>query len=58
MKSMIQAVNLIKSVTTNTRVLRCRNSGSEEFEIDQRDVVPGDIVAVTSRLLHSSFSPF
>ncbi|KAG2132602.1 Mg-transporting ATPase [Suillus cothurnatus] len=48
MKSMIQAVNLIKSVTTNTRVLRCRNSGSEEFEIDQRDVVPGDIVAVTS----------
>jgi Mg2+-importing ATPase len=55
---MIQAVNLIKSVTTNTRVLRCRNSGSEEFEIDQRDVVPGDIVAVTSRLLHSSFSPF
>lgn len=48
LKSMIQAVNLIKSVTTNTRVLRCRNSGSEEFEIDQRDVVPGDIVAVTS----------
>ncbi|KAG0700830.1 Mg-transporting ATPase [Suillus ampliporus] len=48
MKSMIQAVNLIKSVTTNTRVLRSRSSGSEELEIDQRHVVPGDIVAVTS----------
>lgn len=48
LKSMIQAVNLIKSVTTNTRVLRYRNSGSEELEIDQRNVVPGDIIAVTS----------
>ncbi|KAG1752865.1 E1-E2 ATPase-domain-containing protein [Suillus lakei] len=47
-KSMIQAVNLIKSVTTNTRVLRYRSSGSEELEIDQRNVVPGDIIAVTS----------
>lgn len=48
LKSMVQAVNLIKSVTTNTRVLRYRNSGSEEVEIDQRNVVPGDIIAVTS----------
>ncbi|KIK46770.1 hypothetical protein CY34DRAFT_800114 [Suillus luteus UH-Slu-Lm8-n1] len=48
LKSMIQAVNLIKSVTTNTRVLRYRASGPEELEIDQRDVVPGDIIAVTS----------
>ncbi|KAG2043361.1 Mg-transporting ATPase [Suillus americanus] len=48
LKSMIQAVNLIKSVTTNTRVLRYRSSGSEELEIDQRNVVPGDIIAVTS----------
>ncbi|KAG1751439.1 Mg-transporting ATPase [Suillus paluster] len=48
LKSMIQAVNLIKSVTTNTRVLRSRGSSSEELEIDQRHVVPGDIIAVTS----------
>ncbi|KAG2342843.1 Mg-transporting ATPase [Suillus weaverae] len=48
LKSMIQAVNLIKSVTTNTRVLRQQNSVSEELEIDQRNVVPGDIVVVTS----------
>ncbi|KAG1890145.1 Mg-transporting ATPase [Suillus subluteus] len=48
LKSMIQAVNLIKSVTTNTRVLRYRSSGSEELEIDQRNVVPGDVIAVTS----------
>ncbi|KAG2340873.1 Mg-transporting ATPase [Suillus weaverae] len=48
LKSTIQAVNLIKSVTTNTRVLRHRSSGSEELEIDQRNVVPGDIIAVTS----------
>lgn len=48
LKSMIQAVNLIKSVTTNTRVLRYRSSGPEELEIDQRNVVPGDIISVTS----------
>ncbi|KAG1790502.1 Mg-transporting ATPase [Suillus plorans] len=48
LKSTIQAVNLIKSVTTNTRVLRYRSSGPEEVEIDQRSVVPGDIIAVTS----------
>ena len=48
---MIQAVKLIKSVTTNTHVLRSRSLGSEEVEIDQRHVVPGDIIAVTSRLL-------
>ncbi|KAG1869772.1 hypothetical protein C8R48DRAFT_699663 [Suillus tomentosus] len=48
LKSTIQAVNLIKSVTTNTRVLRYRSSGPEEVETDQRSVVPGDIIAVTS----------
>ncbi|CCL99190.1 uncharacterized protein FIBRA_01205 [Fibroporia radiculosa] len=49
MKSMVQAQNLLTSVTTRVRVLRrLRDSGSEELEIDQRKVVPGDVLAVTS----------
>jgi hypothetical protein len=55
---MIQVVNLMKSVTANTRVFRYRASGPEELEIDQWNVVPGDIIAVTSRLLHFSPSSF
>jgi P-type Mg2+ transporter len=57
MKSTIQAVKLIKSVTTNVTVVRCRiqkdaermeSEISEEIEIDQKYVVPGDVLSVTS----------
>ncbi|KAF9220910.1 Mg-transporting ATPase [Gyrodon lividus] len=48
MKSMVQALKLVKSIVTRVRVVRCVNSHSEEIEIDQRHVVPGDVITVAS----------
>ncbi|KIK92577.1 hypothetical protein PAXRUDRAFT_147003 [Paxillus rubicundulus Ve08.2h10] len=48
MKSMVQALKLVKSIITRVRVLRCVNSSSEEIEIDQRHVVRGDVITVAS----------
>lgn len=46
---MTQAIKLIKSVSTRVRVVRTRAGVSEETEIDQKQVVPGDILAVASK---------
>ncbi|KIJ07693.1 hypothetical protein PAXINDRAFT_173345 [Paxillus involutus ATCC 200175] len=48
MKSMVQALKLVKSIVTRVRVLRCVNSRFEEIEIDQRHVVRGDVITVAS----------
>ncbi|KAF8546738.1 Mg-transporting ATPase [Imleria badia] len=48
MKSMVQALKLVKSIVTRVRVIRGVNSIPQEIEIDLRHVVPGDVVAVAS----------
>jgi Mg2+-importing ATPase len=48
LKSMTQAIKLIKTVTTRVRIIRSRSLSSEEVEIDQKQVVPGDVLAVAS----------
>ena len=46
---MTQAIKLIKSVSTRVRVVRTRSLLSEQVEIDQKEVVPGDVLAVASK---------
>lgn len=48
MKSMVQALNLVRSIVTRVRVVRRVNGISQESEIDQKLVVPGDVIAVAS----------
>jgi Mg2+-importing ATPase len=48
MKSMVQALKLVKSIMTRVRVIRHVNSIPQEIEIDLRHIVPGDVVAVAS----------
>lgn len=50
MKSMVQALKLVKSIMTRVRVIRRVNSIPQENEIDLRHIVPGDVVAVASTL--------
>lgn len=52
MKSMVQALKLVRSIVTRVRVVRRVDSIPQESEIDQRHIVAGDIVAVTSTLFH------
>ncbi|KAG9315865.1 Mg-transporting ATPase [Chiua virens] len=47
-RSMVQALKLVKSIVTRVRVIRRVDSVPQEIEIDLRHVVPGDIVAVAS----------
>lgn len=54
---MVQATKLMRSVTTRVRVMRLRGSVSEEVEIDQKEVVPGDVLAITSSCLLLSSLP-
>lgn len=54
MKSMVQALKLVKSIVTRVRVIRRVNSVPQELEVDLRHIVPGDIVTVASTLFHVS----
>ncbi|KAL4064158.1 hypothetical protein V8B97DRAFT_1876143 [Scleroderma yunnanense] len=47
-KSMVQALKLVRSIVTRVRVVRVVNGLSQEIELDQKQVVPGDIIAVAS----------
>ncbi|KIJ64405.1 hypothetical protein HYDPIDRAFT_111717 [Hydnomerulius pinastri MD-312] len=47
-KSMVQALKLVRSIVTRVRVVRCVNSISEEIELDQKQIVPGDVINVAS----------
>ena len=53
MKSMVQALKLVKSIMTRVRVIRRVNSIPQEIEIDLRHIVPGDVVAVASTPFHT-----
>lgn len=44
LKSVSQAAKLLNSVTTRIRVLRA----NKEVELDRRDIVPGDVLILTS----------
>lgn len=48
MKSMVQALKLVKSIVTRVRVIRRVNSMPKEIEVDLRRIVPGDVIAVAS----------
>lgn len=48
MKSMVQALKLVRSIVTRVRVVRRVNGISQELEIDQKLIVPGDVIAVAS----------
>ncbi|KAI6112317.1 Mg-transporting ATPase [Pisolithus thermaeus] len=48
MKSMVQALKLVRSIVTRVRVVRRVNGISQELEVDQKLIVPGDVIAVTS----------
>jgi Mg2+-importing ATPase len=48
-KSVSQASKLLNSVTTRARVLRA----CEEIELDRKEVVPGDVLVLTSQYLPS-----
>ncbi|KAG6377002.1 Mg-transporting ATPase [Boletus reticuloceps] len=48
MKSMVQALKLVRSIVTRVRVIRRVNSVPQEIEVDLRHIVPGDVVAVAS----------
>ncbi|KAI6139389.1 Mg-transporting ATPase [Pisolithus tinctorius] len=48
MKSMVQALELVRSIVTRVRVVRRVNGIAQELEIDQKLVVPGDVIAVAS----------
>jgi len=47
-KSMVQALKLVKTIVTRIRVIRRIQSIPQEIEIDLRNVVPGDVVSVAS----------
>ena len=49
MKSVSQAAKLLNSVTTRVRLLR----SNREVELDRKDVVPGDVLILTS-----SYTPY
>lgn len=55
MKSMVQALRLVRSIITRVRVVRVVNGRPQELEIDQKEVVPGDIIAVASQFLPTPF---
>ncbi|KAI5981718.1 Mg-transporting ATPase [Pisolithus albus] len=48
MKSMVQALKLVRSIVTRVRVVRRVSGISQELEIDQKLIVPGDVIAVAS----------
>lgn len=48
MKSMVQALKLVKSIVTRVRVIRRVNSMPKEIEVDLRRIVPGDVIAIAS----------
>lgn len=48
MKSMVQALKLVRSIVTRVRVVRRVNGISQELEVDQKLIVPGDVIAVAS----------
>ncbi|KAH0831975.1 Mg-transporting ATPase [Lanmaoa asiatica] len=48
MKSMVQALKLVKSIVTRVRVIRRVDSTPQEIEVDLRHIVPGDVVTVAS----------
>lgn len=56
MKSMVQALKLVKSIVTRVRVIRLVDSVPQEIEIDLRHIVPGDVVAVTSTPIYTHIS--
>lgn len=52
---MVQALKLVRSIVTRVQVLRRVDSQPRILEIDQKQVVPGDVVVVASQF--SSRSP-
>jgi len=44
LKSISQAAKLLNSVTTRVRLLRA----NQEVELDRKEVVPGDVLVLTS----------
>ena len=57
MKSMVQALRLVRSIVTRVRVIRVVNGRPQELEIDQKEVVPGNILAMASQFFSMSLVP-
>ena len=51
LKSVSEAAKLLNSITTRIRVLRA----NEEVELDRKEVVPGDVVVLSSSSSSSLF---